>query len=754
MSRKQSKSKPEPSVTISPPSAPVSAKRRWLYRVAAVLLLPLISLGVLELGLRVGGYGFNPDFFKPVRIGGKDYLVQNDSFGLRFFPPELARSPAPLRMEAHKPAGTYRIFVLGESAALGDPRPAYGAARYLQVLLHDRFPGTEFEVICAAVTAINSHALLPIARECARHEGDFWIVYMGNNEFVGPFGATSVFGRPAPPVWVVRFNLVLQRSRVGQLLMRLGRGLRPSGDKTPWTGMEMFVKSTLAPDDPKRAVVTANFARNLADILQTGTASGVPIFLSTVAVNLKDSAPFASWPPAVPGSRGPGEQAFAAGQKAATEGDLPSAQKFLEQACESSPTCAQYQFSLGQVYAAETNAAAALRAFQKACDLDALPFRADSAINGVITAAARDFAGPKLDFFDAAHFFATNGPAEGPGQETFYEHVHFNFDGNYRLARAWAAEVEKFLPEPIRQKAAGDWASQAVCERRLGLSDWNRVDVLDDMLRRCNQPPLSAQVNNRRRMEQFRAELKECRARMDVPAAKAADAVFLEEVRRAPEDFWLHENFAQFLEDAGDVPHATEEWKRVRDLLPYYHLGWFETGRLLSRQGQWVEAKASLEEALKLRPDLSEGWMELGEIAYSQGDQITALSNYEKAQRLLPQDPRVYYRMGKSLVKLNRHSEAVHQFSKAIGLDKNYWEPRYALGEELAFAGNVSDARFQFEQVIKLKPNYALAHLNLGVAMVQQKQLEAAAEQFKETLRIEPENKLAKDYLEQLQKQK
>ena len=44
------------------------------------------------------------------------------------------------------------------------------------------------------MTAINSHVILPIARECARRDGDLWIIYMGNNEMVGPFGAGTVFG--------------------------------------------------------------------------------------------------------------------------------------------------------------------------------------------------------------------------------------------------------------------------------------------------------------------------------------------------------------------------------------------------------------------------------------------------------------------------------------------------------------------------------------------------------------------------------
>jgi hypothetical protein len=129
-------------------------------------------------------------------------------------------------MEPVKPAGTCRIFIFGESAAQGDPEPAFGAGRYLEVLLRERYPGVNFEVVNVAITAINSHVIVPIARECARYQGDLWIIYMGNNEMIGPFGAATVFGAKAPPWPVVRLGLALQTTRVGQLLMDLGRKLK------------------------------------------------------------------------------------------------------------------------------------------------------------------------------------------------------------------------------------------------------------------------------------------------------------------------------------------------------------------------------------------------------------------------------------------------------------------------------------------------------------------------------------------------
>src|SRR5208283_441399 len=110
---------------------------------------------LLEAVLRGTGFGHPTSFFVRKQLGGRAVLVENDWFALRFFPPALARSPYPVVMQADKPAGLHRIFLFGESAALGEPRPAFGAGRYLETLLRERFPGVKFEVVCVAMTAIN-----------------------------------------------------------------------------------------------------------------------------------------------------------------------------------------------------------------------------------------------------------------------------------------------------------------------------------------------------------------------------------------------------------------------------------------------------------------------------------------------------------------------------------------------------------------------------------------------------------------------
>ena len=334
---------------------PLRKSRLWLFRFLAITLLPLLLLGAVELTLRLAGYGYSTAFFKPTSIQGEVCLVENDKFGLRFFPAELARSPAPLVLHTPKPPGRYRIFLLGESAALGDPAPAFGVGRYLQALLRERYPTADFEVVCVAMTAINSHALRLLARECARHEGDLWVIYMGNNEMVGPFGATTVLGAAAPPAWLVRLRLALGQTRLLQAATDLSERWRRAGRARTWDGMRLWVEQRLAPDDPAREKVYRNFRANLAAMLRTGERAGVPIVLSTVAVNLKDFAPLASLPGRALGTNLPPDFAalMVVASTAQARGDWPEAMRAYERAAALVPHHAEIQFRLGQCQLAD-----------------------------------------------------------------------------------------------------------------------------------------------------------------------------------------------------------------------------------------------------------------------------------------------------------------------------------------------------------------------------------------------------------------
>ena len=213
-----------------------------------MVLGPLVVLGGVELTLRLAGYGYPTSFFVSTRIEGRDFYVPNGSLQ----PPVLPVRRWPVRFcrsgcLSRKPANTYRIFLFGESAANGDPDPSYGVGRYLKELLRERYPGTDFEVVCVAITAIDSNVILRIARECAQRQGDLWLIYMGNNEMVGPFGAETVFGPRAPNRSWVAATLAVKATRLGQLLNALAEQLKGSSSAhKSWGGMQMFIETGAA----------------------------------------------------------------------------------------------------------------------------------------------------------------------------------------------------------------------------------------------------------------------------------------------------------------------------------------------------------------------------------------------------------------------------------------------------------------------------------------------------------------------------
>jgi len=714
------------------------------------VLGPLLLLGFLELVLRLAGFGHPTSFLIPWKIDGKSVLVENRAFGFSFFPPAIARSASPVVMRAPKPPGVRRIFLFGESAALGDPRPAFGVGRYLETLLRERYPGTNFEVICVAMTAINSHAILPIARECAAYEGDLWILYLGNNEFVGPFGASTVFGRQAPPCNLVRLYLTFQRTRLGQAFAALARRVSKGEAPNKWGGMKMFLDQQIAAGDPRKRQVYENFEANLNSILDAAASAGVPVILSSMASNLKECPPFASLPPPDLAASRIAEwtNLLHTGITLELQGRFADALLDYQAAARISPQNAELQFRLGTCLLMVTNTAEARQCFVRARDLDALPFRADSQINQIIAATAARRAQQRVNFFDAEETLA--GADKLTDQDCFYEHVHLNFSGNYRLARALSEPVSSLLGLGFETGPANAWPNAAKCDQRLGLSDWNRQAILEEMRNRLSEPPFSNQLGNEGRLSRFDRHINEIRARTRSDSPSETRRMYQEAVRLHPEDQWLHYNYAEYLGKVGDLAQATEEMRAVCRLVPEHYSAYYQLGRLQVRQKKWVEARQSLESALKLRPEYTDIYLELSRVLMNEGDAERALSYCDLAQRRQADDGRLHVLKAKILRNLKRRDESLASLREATRIEPQLWEGHDLLGAELGLDGNFAAAQAEFETVVRLRPNYAEGHLNLGIALVRQRQFAEALREFRETLRLDPQNQRAQEFLDSI----
>ena len=509
---------------------------RWLLLAAAGVLIPLVCVGAIEAGLRIANVGYDPSLLVPCTVNGSPASCYNLFFAATFFPAGMVQTPRLYAIPAQKPAATYRIFVLGESAAMGDPDSAYGFSRYLEVMLRERFPVMKFEVVNTGSVAINSHVLLPIAEGLAGQHPDLFIIYSGYNEVVGPYGPGTVLTSAGMSIPFVRSSIYFHTTRIGQLVTRLGT------QKRDWRGMELFLDKQVPATSPLMAQAYANFERNLRDTIVVGQQAGARVIVATVATNLRDCAPFASqhknglkeedlasWNELVQ----QGNNLEIAGSHADAVTKYVAALKIDDQYAELEFRIARSLWSVGEYKSAQEH-------FQRARDLDTLRFRADSHINEINRRVAASVPGATL--VDAEAILSGASRDGITGSDFIYEHVHLTPEGNYLLARAMFVEIAKQLPEGGGAQGSREPLSQTDCERLLALTRYDRARMAAEMLNRLQKPPFTTQLNH---AEQLLSLAPLAQRPDETPNETAAQYQFA--IARAPEDKMLHLRFGSFL---------------------------------------------------------------------------------------------------------------------------------------------------------------------------------------------------------------
>jgi tetratricopeptide (TPR) repeat protein len=732
------------SSSARPSSAPrtLPPRRKWAFRIAALVLSPLLVFGGLEAAFRFAGWGYPTSFFLPRESNGQAVLVENPRFSWRFFGPALARAPWPFQIPATKGPKTVRIFVLGESAAYGDPLPDFGLARLLEVLLRDRYPAAQFDVVNAAMTGINSHAILPIARDCARHQGDIWVIYMGNNEVVGPYGAGTVFGRQVPGLGIIRSALLLKTTRIGQMLDALLQraGKEPTGRKG-WEGMQMFASQQVGPDDPRMAAVYGHFERNLANILDVAQASQTRVVLATVASNLKDCAPFASLHRTglTAAQQHEWERLFRAGVEAQQAGAPRRAVELFRDAAVIDAQFAALQFRWAQGCLALGQHADAADHFARARDCDALKFRTDSRLNDIMRKTAQERNGGGVFLADAAQQFAHGSTNAVPGKESFWEHVHLTFEGNYRLARLIAEQVARALPQWVTRDAPPrPWLSAAECAERLAHGDRSRYEATASMLMRTSDPPFTMQSNHDEQFTNLQAQLEQLRPAIQPAALQQAVTSCRQAIAQAPGDWILQKQLGRLLENAGDLAGAEAAWTQIVQSLPHSAMAHCGLASTLVRQKRLHEAEREYQTARRIEPHSAEALNGLALALALQGREQEALRVLEQLRKIRPESPETHLNLAMTLRALQRPAEAEPHFRFAI--ERRPSDPGFLnkLAKACAGLGWTNEAATAWSEALRLHPTDAPAHLSLGGLLAAMGRTDEAIEHYASAARLGP----------------
>jgi tetratricopeptide (TPR) repeat protein len=537
--------------------------REWLSCVALAIVVPALFLGVVEGGLRLFGVGNSAALMRTCSAQGLPAFCNNVFFTKQFFPAGMIRAPYPFAIPTRKSPGTFRIFVLGESAAYGDPDPAYGFSRYLDVMLRRRYPSVKFEVVNASATAINSYVLLPMAGELAEYQPDLFIIYAGNNEVVGPFGPGTVLTRSARALPLVRASILVRRTRIGQLINRVVNSKEAPQE---WHGMEMFLDQQVPANSPLLRVTYDNFSANLRNMVSAARKSGARVLISTVATNLKDCAPFASAHRRglLPDALDSWNQLVQQGAELEAAGSYSDALNLYDKADHIDGEYAELEFRIGKLLLKMGSYPAAREHFVRARDLDTLRFRADSSINNAIRSIAA--VEPSAQLIDAEKLFSQQSPHGIPGGDLLYEHVHLKPEGNYLLATAFFQKIVLMLPAVAqRAETNAEVPSQQDCERMLAFTAFDRARLAGEMMQRLMRPPFTNQLNQREQLQSLSFE-----AQMPLESFEETAAQYEWAIAQRPDDHLLHLNYGMLLYDR-DKMAATEQFRSARpyDDIPF-----------------------------------------------------------------------------------------------------------------------------------------------------------------------------------------
>ena len=385
----------------------VRARRYWIF-LTVTLLTPLALFAVAELIARaVWPEGALP-LFVTAPVGNGEYLVANRAVARRWFVRERT-PPAPMLepFAAHKPPRSYRVFVLGESSTAGFPYPRNGTfSRVLRDMLRDVLPDDSVEVINLGIAATNTYALADIAPEVMAQSPDAVVIYAGHNEYYGALGAASAENVVGSSPAVKRAYLWMLKSRV-VLAVRAALQRAPAADTgggEAATLMETLARNREIPlESAMYRHGVEQFERNLSRVVRVFRRAEVPVFIGSLASNLRDQRPLAAL-----GNRGPAraEGVFLEARRALGAGDLGLARSL----------------------------------YQRARDLDVVRFRAPTAFNDILRRVAE---ATGATYVPVAETAASSALAGAPGAEFFLEHVHPNRDGYAIIGGAFFEAMRK-----------------------------------------------------------------------------------------------------------------------------------------------------------------------------------------------------------------------------------------------------------------------------------------------------------------------
>ena len=549
-----------------------------------MVILPYLGLALLELGLKLFSFGDDLSLF--ILSSDSKYYEINRLVGERFFSKYKSTTPLSEKFLKEKPINGYRIFVLGESSVQGFPYDANIAfTRILQHRLQNIFPHRNIEIVNLGLTAVNSYTLLDFTDELLRQKPDAVLIYAGHNEYYGALGVASMENGSIPP-WLKKLHLKIIHLRTYQLLQngigRIYKLLHPAlEDEAKATVMEKMVGKNLIPYNSKMYLEgLAQFSDNMSNLLGKLKEAHVPVIISDLVSNVRDTPPFRS----------------------SYYGIYPKADSI---------------FSDAKRLDDDHLFIKAKEEYIRAKDLDLIRFRASEDINKIIVKLADSFG---MYHISLKSLFEQYSPQGIIGNNLMTDHLHPNVDGYFLMA-------EGFL-NALRDHGMIDnyWDSTRMKPWTYYRNNWGFTE-LDSMIAVIRIKHLKAgwPFQSETTINNFRTTY--------IPNGMIDSLAFASINYVDLTSSMVHKKLATYYESIGDFKLASKEYLSLAYISPSDVSSYYYAADLAYKAKEYTNAIRYLQESPNVDTS-SFAQFTLASIYYSQKNNKEALECIERMQKL------------------------------------------------------------------------------------------------------------------------
>lgn len=561
-----------------------------------------------------------------------------------------------------KRKGTFRIFIVGSSAAYGWPYTEnYGFSGYLRRALDNAAPG-KFEIINAAGVSFGSHRELDVLKDVILFDPDLVIIFCGNNEYVERNVLTSA---PDSRKIAGKMRSVLGKSNIYRAV-RLGvreiaPGVlrrQPQADLTDIRADPFVRRGTLGRSAEVDNSVLNNYQANILAMKKLLVDKNIKGLFCTVPTNV------AGWQPyAVPPRFSSAEQSIRWGEiqkeveslnERNTKWDQESLRRtaaLVEEALKIAPGHAGSLYTLGQVHLAQKAYPLAYQELVGAKDADARPIRTLSSFNNVIRSIPEESKGIFVaDIENAVAEVIRNGLTEG----IFLDYCHFTLEGNKFVAIALL---------PVLQRSLG---ANLPLPHLDAFIHADRQTFADDlMLRTMDQYAMALAYYNNGIFDKARDAYEN--ALRNIPPGDRRFASL------------MMGNLGLAYKGLGDMANYRRFFMKALETDPEAPLALREMGVILLHDREFDKAFELFQRLIKKNPCAPEAFEGLGEIARLKGEPEKSIAFYMEAIKMGGDNLVVRKGMGNAYLSLGKKQEAILELRKALAFDPSDQEIQAAL---------------------------------------------------------------------------